>query len=116
MIKNLEFPINIFKLLEHQSFRDRIMMFIGKRDINSLNMFLQGAFFIINTRNLEEKKEVEEFHEFHGWVSDYYKLEPSARGWCDIILQEMNGDKEKSLVEFFRLYDLFKKNIETQKT
>lgn len=93
------------ELLELEDFRKRTAMYIGKKKISILNAFIDGVFYSFDAYNVDEGWI---FDGFHDWVADYYNWTESTAGWKNIILKECSGDEEKSIDEFFKLYDKFK--------
>lgn len=84
-------------------------MYIGDRKISSLSQFLNGVLFTLNLYEIKKKENEPDLDEFHRWTANYYGLSTSM-GWNNIILSQCNNDEENALEEFFRLYDMFKKD------
>lgn len=82
-------------------------MYIGAKDINLLDGFLNGIFYALQAYDIEEEWLFEGFHE---WVADYYNFGPTSFGWKDkdIILKECDGEVALAADIFFKLYDLFR--------
>jgi hypothetical protein len=109
-----ELPKSIFDLLDLENFRKRTAMFIGDRKISSLDSFVQGYFYAVQSNDVFIENKVE-FNEFHDWVAGHFKWKESTAGWRRIILQECNEDEELALNKFFELYDQFKERKKTHR-
>ena len=98
----------LFELLEMDDFRSKTVMYIGERKISTLSSFLEGALYALDAYGVERKDNEPDFREFHDWVSNYYGRDESTAGWKNIILEEVGGNEEKAVDEFFKLFDEFK--------
>ncbi|CAM1344658.1 hypothetical protein [Tenacibaculum amylolyticum] len=100
--------VKIADLLELENFRLRTPMYIGEKKISALNSFIHGIYYAFETYNVDEAYILKGFDD---WVANYYKYSESTLGWKNMILEHFNYDEEKSLEEFFNLYDKFKKTL-----
>lgn len=99
---------SISELLENPHFRNRIQMYLGKKEISLLNQFLFGVHMAQSIYDIKSIEGDFSYGEFHDQVCDFYKWPESTSGWKNMILTESNGDEEKAVDEFFRVYDLIK--------
>lgn len=96
----------ISDLIVSESFRKRPGMYIGENSISLLKAFLDGIAYAIDVNKIDPKEDLN-LEGFNDWVAKKYNYFESTAGWKNIILNENNQDEEKSLKEFFKLYDQF---------
>jgi hypothetical protein len=102
-----DFPNSIFELIDTESFRQRPGMYLGQKNIDLLNAFIDGYQYAIEAFEISDFKSLK-FKKFRIWVLAYYKAGQYTGGWKDIILEKCNGDRQKAVDTFFDLYDHFK--------
>ena len=102
-------PESIFELIDTESFRLRPGMYLGEKSINVLNAFIDGYQYALDSYNIKDEKNIK-FERFRDWVIEYYSRGEYSGGWMHLILEDCNGDQQKSVDKFFDLYDKFKIN------
>ena len=87
--------------------RKRPMMFIGKKSVSNMHIFLNG-FQYAQDRQGRGSAFIEPlpFAHFNTFVSYKYQ-EPAPMGWSRIILSQTDQDEEQGLDLFFKLLDEF---------
>ena len=86
-------------------------LFIAVPSINRLH-----AFFVGYTAGLGRLRHVlkdgDEFHKFHDWVARRLGFGESTSGWCNMIRDKSENEKE-AYEKFFVLLDEFRKEVGT---
>jgi hypothetical protein len=82
-------------------------MYLGLKSIDILNAFIDGYQYALNSYNVKDEKNIK-FEHFREWVLLQYSRPSYSGGWKHIILEDCEGDQEKSMDKFFELYDQFK--------
>ena len=102
-------PKSIFELIDSESFRKRIAMYIGEKSISNLRIFMDGyqACELFNEINAKGTKPP--FWIFFNWICKYYNHSGSYYSWDGIILQNCDNDEEKALETFLLRFDEFRK-------
>ena len=72
-----------------------------------MNAFIDGYQYALNSYKIKDDKN-KRFEKFRGWVLQYYSRPVYTGGWKDLILEDCKGDQQKSVDQFFELYDQFK--------
>jgi hypothetical protein len=101
-------PESIFDLIDLEGFRLRPGMYLGLKNIDVLNAFIDGYQYALESYNVKDEKSIK-FEEFRGWVLGEYARPQYTGGWKHIILEDCQEDQGKSMDKFFELYDRFKK-------
>ena len=92
------------------SIRPHPAMHIGYHSLTRLQSFLDGCFYMAEKYAIR-LCEHPDFHGFHDWTAERFGWKESTAGWCNIILQESNGDEAKALDSFFRLVEEYRRGI-----
>ena len=82
--------------------------YLSQRSVTQISMLFLGYESACMVYKLEGNPH-EFLFRFGEFVSQYYELATSSKGWSQIILEKNNGDEEKGLNDFFRLFELFLK-------
>lgn len=95
------------KTIDHlESIRKRPAMYIGKRSLSALYMFLNGYEFAMLTHKVKAKPFLKVPQAFHDWVAYRLHFDYSTSGWCNMIL-DRTKDEEKALDLFWNFFDEF---------
>lgn len=81
-------------------------MYLGEKRLGVLQSFIFGYYFAQFSDSRYDLLD-----NFDDWIANYYGWNESTAGWKNIIIKECNGDKEKAVDEFFKLFDKF--NLKT---
>ncbi len=89
--------------------RKRPAMYLGRKSLTAFVDFTFGYSFAMEQYAIEDRNN-DPFlipGEFHEWVRNWYKIEPTAKGWWNLILERTDSE-ETALDKFFELYDEFR--------
>lgn len=98
-----------FDLLKSDRFRARPAMWLGKKSISSLRIFLDG-FWTYQYLNGVETDSNLPFWLFQPYVQNYYKSTPydnKGYSWNGLILLQCGENESEALDKFFELFDEF---------
>lgn len=92
-----------------EKIKQRPELFLREASITKLKTFLDGYTFAINEHNIEDSKTIMPlpFWFFHEYVARVYNYYESTSGYLNMILKQVNNEKE-GLELFFKLFDEFK--------
>jgi hypothetical protein len=88
--------------------RVRPAIYLGEWSLTRLRAFIDGYCYMAYERGIEPGDQPN-FDGFHDWVAAKFGWRESTAGWCNIILQESNGDDRVALKSFFELIDEYRK-------
>lgn len=83
-------------------------LYIQGPSISLLEAFYHGYDNALHAHGVALDTEEPPFHHFHDYVASCYGRDPSAKGWCTILLEECGGDEEEAFDHFFRLLRAFR--------
>jgi len=86
--------------------KPRPAMWLGAATIGRLSSFLHGFWYAQD--NLIPTFEMPPFELLHDWTAIRFKQGYSAAGWCNILINECQGDELAALQLFFTLLEEFK--------
>jgi hypothetical protein len=99
---------NIFELIDSESFRKRTAMYLGKKSISRLKLYIDGYQMCEYINEIKSDTEPP-FWLFYEWIVHYYKHSGSYYNWDGVILLNYENDEEKSVDIFFERFDEFRK-------
>ena len=105
----MEFEFDLIEKIKPQP-----ALFLGELSISKLRAFLDGYRSAIRYYNIPNPKTVQPlpFWFFHEYVARYYGFSGSTSGWVNMILKQVNNEKE-GLALFFELFNNFR-NIQIE--
>ena len=86
----------------------RTAMYIGKNDIFYLDAFISGWLFC----PIEDISDLHLFGDFQEWLRKKFNIQ-GTQGWAKIILFQC-FDEKQALEYFFKLFNEFLEEIETE--
>ncbi|WP_162794141.1 hypothetical protein [Runella rosea] len=101
-------PKSIFELIDSESFRKRTAMYIGKKSISALRIFMDGYQTCELFNGIKTKETKPPFWIFFYWICKYYNHSGSYYSWDGIILQNCENDEVKAIETFFERFDEFR--------
>jgi hypothetical protein len=105
--------MTFYELLE--KIKKRPSMYLGKRSISQLQVFLDGYTFARRELGIPLTEEEREFEELQEWVEQRFN-QASTQSWARIILF-YSEDERDALERFFELFEEFlqrNKNLEKE--
>jgi hypothetical protein len=106
---------NFYELL--QKIKKRPALYLGKRSLSHLQVFLDAYTFACREMGIEVTEEERKFEEFQGWIEQRYN-QPDTQSWSRIILF-CSEDESDALDTFFELFEDFwqcDRNVEINST
>jgi hypothetical protein len=94
---------NFYNLL--QKIKQRPALYLGKRSLSHLQVFLDGYTFACCELGIEVTKQEREFEEFQEWIEQRFN-QVDTQSWSRIILF-YSEDESDALDKFFELFDKF---------
>ena len=85
----------------------RTAMYIGDESLSGLYYNIVGYNWACELHRIDEKLQPD-FYLFHDFVANYYLYSESTAGWKNIILAKNFGNEKQALVDFYKLFDLFR--------
>jgi hypothetical protein len=85
-------------------------MYIGTNSLYTLAAHIAG-FETAVWMSGENKNIGKGFIRFHDFVAKQYNLTSSGEGWPRIILKKTKNNDEAAIKEFYRLFDLYKRDF-----
>ena len=86
----------------------RSAMYIGDESLSALYFNICGYYSACDINGIDEKLQPD-FSLFNDFTANYYSCNESIAGWKNIILAENFGNEKQALIEFYKLFDLFRK-------
>jgi hypothetical protein len=91
-----------------QSLKQLPSLFLGESSISILNNVIVGYNLSCNIHNINDKYIKKDLlRDFREFLLKYYNSVDYSLSWHNLILKFNENNEEKSLNEFFRLFDLF---------
>lgn len=88
-----------------QNIKQRPALYLGKRSLSHLQVFLDGYTFARRQLGVEVTKEEQEFEEFQDWIEQRFN-QPDTQSWSRII-SFYSEDESDALDRFFELLEEF---------
>lgn len=98
---------NLYSLLD--SIREKSYLYTGNRHLSALYYIINGYQLYCLHNGINENL-IPEWNTFHDFVAKEFGYYESTSGYRNMILEKCNFDEEKALVEFYKLFDLFRKS------
>ncbi|MDR6759903.1 hypothetical protein J2Y38_000082 [Flavobacterium sp. 2755] len=97
---------NLYSLLD--LIWEKPHLYIGDKHLSTLYYTINGyQLYVLNNKVNENL--IPEWSSFHDFVSIQLNYSESTSGYRTMILKTCNFDEEKAFIEFYRLFDLFRK-------
>jgi hypothetical protein len=94
---------NFYELL--QKVKQRPALYLGKRSLSHLQVFLDAYTFARRELGIEPTKQEQDFEEFQEWIEQRFN-QPDTQSWSRIILF-YSEDESDALDKFFELFEDF---------
>lgn len=88
-----------------QNIKQRPALYLGKRSLSHLQVFLDGYTFARRQLGIEVTKEEQEFEEFQEWLEQRFN-QSNTQSWSQIITF-YSEDDSYALERFFELFEEF---------
>ncbi|MGD1918707.1 MAG: hypothetical protein ACFCAD_07340 [Pleurocapsa sp.] len=81
-------------------------LYTGDNTLKSIEAFLAGYWFATDRYEISTHDDLLISNEFHSWVAYRLHFSSSHCGWCNLIYERTNSEKE-AVNKFFELYEEF---------